>query len=339
MEIRTPRFVIAGQLQRHFILLPSGQALLDVPGGNSLYAAVGVALWAADPPPAILARVGEDYPQVWLDEFKRRGFDVRGVRILPQAVDVRYFAAYTSLTHYGTDNVVSHFARLGLPFPKALLGYSPSQNTLDSRTRLQVTSLRQSDIPNDYLDARAAHLCPIDYLTHMLLPAIFRRAGLNTVTLDPSPGYMNPTFWDDIAALVNGLSAFLPSEEEISSLFKGRSQDLWEMAEALAAYGCELVIIKRGEGGQYLYDSSTRTRWEVPAYPARVVNPIGAGDAFCGGFLAGYLHTYDPLQATLYGNIAASLVVEGFGPFYALDALPGLAQARLEALRQGVRKV
>ncbi len=339
MEFRTPRFIIAGKLQRQFILLPSGQALLDVPGGNCLYAAVGVATWAADPPPAILARVGEDYPQAWLDEFDKRGLDVRGVRILPQAVDVRYFAAYNSLTDYATDNMVAHFARQGIPFPKALLGYSPPQNALDSRTHLQITSIRESDVPNEYLDARAAHLCPLDYLTHMLLPAVFHRAGLSTVTLEPSPGYMNPTFWDDIPALVSGLTAFLPSEEELCSLFKGRSQDLWEMAEALASYGCELVVIKRGEGGQYLYDSTTRTRWEVPAYPARVVNPIGAGDAFCGSFLAGYLNTFDPLQAVLHGNITASLVVEGIGPFYALDALPALVRARLEALQPAARKV
>jgi len=70
-----------------------------------------------------------------------------------------------------------------------------------------------------------------------------------------------------------------------------------------------------------------------------VVDPTGIGDAFCGGFLAGFRHTYDPLQAVLHGNISASMVIEGHGPFYALEALPGLAQARLEALRQSVRKL
>lgn len=111
------------------------------------------------------------------------------------------------------------------------------------------------------------------------------------------------------------------------------------MAEAVAGYGCEIIVIKRGEGGQMLYDAAARTRWEVTAYPSRMVDPTGAGDAFCGGFLSGYRRTYDPLEAMLYGNISASLVVEGNGPFYALDALPGLAQARLEALRQSVRKI
>jgi sugar/nucleoside kinase (ribokinase family) len=339
MEPKSPRFVIAGQLRREYIILPSGKARLDVPGGNVLYAAVGAAIWEAEPPPAIVARVGEDYPQEWLTQFALRGLDTRGVRVLPQAVDVRSFTAYLSRTSRATDDPVAHFARVGLPFPKAMLGYRDNSSAIDSRTRLQPTSLRQGDIPPDYLDASAAHLCPLDYLTHSLLPAVLRQAEFTNVTLDPSPGYMNPTYWTDVPALVTGLTAFLPSEEEMRSLFQGRSDDLWEMAEALAAYGCEIIVIKRGEGGQLLYDSTARTRWEIPAYPVRLVDPSGAGDAFCGGFLAGYRRTYDPLQAALYGNISASLVVEGMGPFYALDSLPGLSQARLEALKQGVRKV
>jgi sugar/nucleoside kinase (ribokinase family) len=111
------------------------------------------------------------------------------------------------------------------------------------------------------------------------------------------------------------------------------------MAEALAAYNCDMVVIKCGERGQLLFDCMSHTHWEVPPYPARLVDPMGAGDAFCGGFLAGYRRTFDPLQAVLHGNVSASLVVEGTDPFYALDALPGLAQARLEALQVSARKV
>jgi sugar/nucleoside kinase (ribokinase family) len=111
------------------------------------------------------------------------------------------------------------------------------------------------------------------------------------------------------------------------------------MMEAIASYGVEFVVVKRGERGQWLYDAVSRNRWEVSAYPARVVDLTGAGDAFCGGFLAGYRHAYDPLEAVLHGNISSSLVVEGSGPFYAMEALPNLAQARLFALRDTVRRM
>ena len=111
------------------------------------------------------------------------------------------------------------------------------------------------------------------------------------------------------------------------------------MAEGLAAYGCEMVVIKRGERGQLLYDAGSKTRWEIPSYPSNVVNPTGAGDAFCGGFMAGYRRSYDPLEAALYGNISASVVVEGHLPEFALAVLPGLPELRLESIRGSVRKV
>ncbi len=338
-EKSSPRFIHAGKITRDFVILPNGKVRLDVPGGNVLYAAAGLAVWEPNPPPGIVARVGEDYPQAWLDEFSRRGFDTRGIHVLPQAVDVRYFCAYTDRITRAEDDPVSHFARLGVPFPRSLLGYNYDSSSIDSRTRLSQISLRQADFIPEYFDTTTAHICSLDYLTHSLLPAVLRQAGFVNVTLEPSSGYMNATFWDEVPALVTGLTAFLPSEDDVRALFLGRSTDLWEMAEALSEYGCEFVVIKRGQRGQLLYDSAAKNCWEIPPYPAEVIDPTGAGDAFCGGFLAGYRRTYDPLEAVLYGNISASLTIEGHGPFYALEALPGLAQARMEALRASIRKV
>jgi sugar/nucleoside kinase (ribokinase family) len=340
MERPTPRFMLLGRLTRDYILLPGGQPLLDVPGGSALYAGIGLSLWEPNPPPGIISRVGEDYPQSWLEEFERCGLDVRGVRILPEALDLRSFTAIIDHFNLSHDDPIAHFARHGLSFPKALLGYQqPPISAIDSRTQMSPFSLRKADIPAAYLEVSAAHLCPLDYLTHSLLPALLRQEQINTITLDPSPGYMNSAYWGDIPALLTGLTAFMPSEEELRALFQNRSNDLWEMAQALSAYGCEVIVIKCGERGQLLYDASTRTRWEIPPYASRFSNPIGTGDAFCGGFLAGYRRTYDPLESVLYGNISASLVVEGDLATYALEALPGLRLARLESLRQSVRKV
>jgi ribokinase len=179
----------------------------------------------------------------------------------------------------------------------------------------------------------------MDFLSHTLLPSALRQGHVSTITIDPSPGYMNPTFWDDLPKIVNGISAFISSEEKIANLFQGRSSDPWEMAEFLGELGCEITVIKRGARGQFLYCHSNHTRWMIPAYPVRMVDPTGCGDAFCGGFLAGYHKTYDPLAAVLHGNISASLVIEGSGPYFALDTLPGLASARLGSLQGMVRKV
>lgn len=334
-----PRHLFAGLLTRDFVILSGGKVLMDVPGGNLLYAASGLAVWEQSTPPGLIARVGEDYPQEWLEEFRRQGMDTRGIRILSEAIDLRNFYIYTDLMTRKTEDPVEAFARLNMPFPKALLGFRKSQVFAIDRTRLPSISLRQADIPADYEGAIAAHLCPVDFLTHSLLPAVMRQAGLTTVTLDPCASYMTPIYWNDVPSLVTGLTAFIPSEEELRALFQGRSTDLWEMAETVASWGCDFVVIKRGQGGQFLFDASTKAHWDIPAYPARLSDVTGAGDSFCGGFLAGYTKSYDPLQAVLHGNISTSLAIEGQGPFYSLQALQGLAQARLEALKENVRRI
>ncbi|MCX8025156.1 MAG: carbohydrate kinase family protein [Thermanaerothrix sp.] len=327
------RYVVAGRLQRDFILPVEGKPALDIPGGSALYAAVGVLIWDKDI--GLVSRVGEDYPQEWLEAFAERGLDVQGVRILPQGLDVRR-VVYSSDEGEEAFNPISWFAQRGIPIPKSLLGYTPFSQGHNHHEEPTPLTLRLNDIPQNYLEATAAHLAPLDYLSHLLLPSALRKGNITTITLDPGSEYMRPALWERIPPLIRDLTAFLVAEEDLRRLFQGRSTDLWEMAEGIAAYGCDFVVIKRGEAGQYLYDRVGQKRWIIPAYPARVVDPTGAGDAFCGGFLAGYRQTYDPLAAVLYGNISASLVIEGSGPFYALGALPGLAQARLEALRDAI---
>ncbi len=331
------RYLVAGKLQRDFILPVSGPPALDVPGGGLLYAAAGLRLW--EDQIGLIARVGENYPQEWLQQLTELGFDRRGIHVLPYETDARYFAAYPDQETRSLKNPVAHFSRLGLPFPKSLLGYNEPGSQLDSRTRPSEITIRISDFPADYLDATAAHIAPLDYLSHSLLPQALRQGHVTTITLDPSPGYMSPIYWDDIPSILRGIDVFLCSEEKLCSLFQGRSSDLWEMAEAISRWGCELVVIKRGARGQDLYDGVRKTRWRIPAYPARVVDPTGAGDAFCGGFLANFRQTYDPLEAALHGNVTASLAIEGCSPFYLLDSLPNLIRLRLESLREKVVKI
>ncbi len=331
-----PTYVIAGQLRRDYLLPPEGRPMLDVPGGNLLYAAAGARLWSDKI--GLLSRAGEDYPQEWLKQFERLGFDTKGVRILTGGLDLRSFRVYMDASSPQTSNPVAHFARLGLPFPKSLLGFQPRSEGQDSRSRSNPDSPRITDIPKHYFDAKAVHICPTDYVSHTQLLPAFRQAGVQTTSLDPSPGYMQPAFMEDVRSLVHGLTVFMPSEEEIRALFWGRTRELWEMVEAIGSWGVEFVIVKRGGLGQMIYDSGNRRRYEVPAYPGKVVDPTGGGDAFGGGFIVGYAESYDPVRAALHGNVSASLTIEGSGAFFALDALPGLAQARLDTLKEIVRE-
>jgi len=333
----TPACVIAGRLTREYILPPLGQPVLDAPGGSLLYAAGGLSVW--DVHAGLVGRVGEDYPQRWLHDFETRGFDVNGIRIQPESIDLRSFVAYTSPDVPSYTSPVTHFARRQLTFPKSLLGYQPPAEPREDRRQPDRLSPVPLDVPRDYRDAAHVHLCPLDLTSHGRLVNLFSAASAKTVSLDPAPGYMTRTSWRDLRVVLRGVTAFHPSEEELRSLFWGQSDDLWEMAVAVSECGPGVVVIKRGGHGQYLYESAGKRRWEVPAYPARMADPSGAGEAFCGGFLAGIQKTSDPLQAVLYGGVSASLKVEGSGPFYALEVMQGLAEARLYSLKQLVREI
>jgi sugar/nucleoside kinase (ribokinase family) len=332
-----PTYILAGQLHRDYLLSEKGPSRLDIPGGNLLYAAAGLGVWESGI--GLLARVGEDYPHDWLRSFEKRGWDTRGIHITAEGLDLRYFQVILENQSVERNNPVACFARLGLPFPKSLLGYQPASVNDDDRRSSNPASPRPDDIPSDYLNAHLVHLCPVDYITGTRLTSAFRQASVTTITLDPSAAYMTGKTLYDVHILLGGLTAFLPSEEEIRALFWGSTDDLWTMAEALGDFGCEFIVVKRGARGQMLYDSVSKKKWEIPAYPARVVDVTGAGDSFCGGFLSGYQKSYDPLRAVLYGSVSASLTIEGSGALHALETLPGLAQARLDSLDGSVRQI
>ena len=75
----------------------------------------------------LVARVGEDYPREWLDELSWRGFDIRGIRILPEAIDLRSFYVYTDMYTRLTEDPAAHFTRLKQPFPQGIAKLHASQ--------------------------------------------------------------------------------------------------------------------------------------------------------------------------------------------------------------------
>lgn len=328
-----PQFLVFGHLTREYLMPALGQPRLDVAGGDLLYAAAGLRVWESDI--GLVGRVGDDYPRAWLNDCKRRGFDTKGVKILPQQLDVREFISYTESFEANDVNPITQFARRGMTFPKTLLGYQP----YEERVREETGRLIVTDIPEEYTSARAALICPMDLTTQNQLIAGLKRGQTHTFILDPLRTTMTSKSKRELPALLNGVTALLLSQEEMRNLFWGETHDLWEMADAVSQYGCEYVVIKCGAQGQLLYIASNKRKVEIPAYPARIADPTGAGYAFDGGFLAGYCKNYDPLEGVFYGSVSASLKLEGSGAFYPLDVMPGLAEARLHAVRGLARDV
>ncbi len=336
MSPATPsKFIFLGRLTCDTIINAQGQILVDQPGGNLLYAASGAALY--DVYPQLVARVGIEYPQNWPARFKQLGFGVAGLQLASTAIDQRFFVYYPEIERPVYDNPIRHFGDLGQGLPKSLLGYQRPAPTLDSLKERNALSLRPEDLPTDLAETRAAHLCGLDFLAHSTLTPVLRSAGIEQISLDAATGYMHPQFWNEVPKLVNGLSAFLASERQVRTLFSGRAEALPAIAELIANFNCGAVVIQRGRKGQHLFVREGARHYQIPSYPARAQDITGAGHAFGGGFAVGLQETGDPLEAALYGGVAASVTVEGSGAFYALEGSRGLAESRREALRNAVR--
>jgi len=131
--------------------------------------------------------------------------------------------------------------------------------------------------------------------------------------------------------MLASLDALLPSMAEVRVFFQA-SVDPVDAARALGRLGPAAVVVKVGVQGSLVYIPKTDTVAHIPAYRCHAVDPTGAGDAFCGGFLVGLVETGDPVEAARYGTVSASFVVEGFGSLYALRVTRREAEVRRTSL-------
>lgn len=328
-----PDAILAGRLQREYILPAADPARLDGLGGNLAYASAAFASWGGKA--GLVSRVDSSFPLERLTRLEALGFWLDGVHSIAEPLDSRFFVAYGEGNKPSYENPITHFAERQLPFPKELLGYQPRQKYC-SKTDYQGDSFRVTDMPRPFLEAKFAHICPIDFISHKILPSVLKAGMIQHLTMRACTCYMDPIFWEDIRGLISDLTAFMVTDVQALKLFQARSVDLWEIAEHLAGYGPEVVLVSTKDGTTYLYDRMSQKRWILPAYRTRISDPTGMLDAFDGGFLAGFQQSREPLEAALYGNISAGMAGEGCGPFFLLECLPGLKEMRLQVLRQQI---
>ena len=326
--------IIAGRVLNETIINKNKQVLINKPGGGVLYAAAGYGIWEKGA--GLIANISENNSIEWTREFENYHFDTSGIKKIPCDFEQRRFYSITNSNTVFTDNPQKHFFEIKHPLPKSLLGYEPPQTIIDNRNTPVPYSIQPDDIPKDYLQTNNLLLCPIDYYSHSLIPPFYRSQTNGNVILCASNGYMHPSFWFDIPSLIRGSSAFLATEKQMRNLFKGKSEDIWEMAQFIAQGGVEIVIIVSVTGVHYLYDAVARKKYKIPSYPSKVIDTVGTFETFCGGFGAGLSHLFDPLRAGLMGSVSASFKVEGSTPLHTLQSLPDLVNARLESLMNTV---
>ncbi|MFG2790150.1 sugar kinase [Streptomyces sp. NPDC048419] len=103
----------------------------------------------------------------------------------------------------------------------------------------------------------------------------------------------------------------LADRADIAFVGLDEAQDLWgaelEPADVRRLLkGPRILVVKDGGLAAHAFTESDEDVCTVPALPAEVVEPVGAGDAFAAGFLTGLLRGEDLRRALRLGHITAS---------------------------------
>ena len=88
--------------------------------------------------------------------------------------------------------------------------------------------------------------------------------------------------------------------------------DLDSGIDIILSLGPKALVVKRGRDGASVHLSDGHV-FTVPGFPVEVVNILGAGDAFAGGFIYGYLKGWDWFKTCRMGNACGAIVVTKHG--------------------------
>lgn len=197
--------------------------------------------------------------------------------------------------------------------------------------------LGPADLDDEYIaSARYLHLTGI---TPALSPSaaeavaaaaqIARRRGVR-VSFDPN---LRLRLWtrDQARAAMRALlplcDIVLPGLDE-AELLVGQS-DPDRAADALLALGPGIVAIKLGAAGALVATPNERHR-VAGIQLARIVDPVGAGDGFAAGFLAGQLRGLDLVESARLGNTVGAFATTVVGDVEGLPTWREIEDLRLD---------
>lgn len=272
-------------------------------GGACTYIALSAAMFV--PKVNVVAVVGDDFPESYLDLLKSRGVDLTGLQI--RAGEKSFFWAGK---------------------------YHNNMNSRDTLvTELNVLADFVPEIPASYQDCdflMLGNLTPQVQL--QAIQGLRQRPKL--VVMDTMNFWINHTP-EDLKKVMAEVDVLCINDEEARDLTGTYSIRL--AAKQIMAMGPKTLIIKKGEHGALLFQGTDM--FYCPALPLEeVFDPTGAGDTFVGGFI-GYLAktqdiSFDNLRkAVVYGSAMASFCVEKFGTERLLELQPQDLEARVEEFK------
>jgi sugar/nucleoside kinase (ribokinase family) len=283
------------------IVFPDGRTKMGVLGGGGPQAAFGMRLWSDSV--ALVAAVGSDLPQ--------------NVRADLEALEINLDGLYD----------------LGLQTPRAWQVMEEDGRRTEI-WRISAEAIKASldcpwtRIPDRLQKAQAYHMClePLKPAFTFLSDVHTDGRMVSAETSELAPRIVKP---GELEAFLENLDVFSPNISEAESLL-GRAAPQELIGQLLDA-GAVCVALRMGAEGSLVAESRTRQMVHIPAVPTKVVDPIGAGNAFCGGFLVGWRETGDLQTAGLFGAISASFLVEQIG-------LPSFSQRVWKEARNRLEK-
>ncbi len=203
--------------------------------------------------------------------------------------------------------------------------------------------LAPSDLDADYLrSARFLHLTGITpALSDSCRETVFaaadnaRAAGVRVV-LDPnyrSKLWSAPEAREVMRDLAARCDILLPGMDE-AQLLAGES-DPESAARELLSLGPSLVVIKLGASGALAVDREGVLTRSPAVRVERIVDPVGAGDAFAAGLLTGLLRNFTLEDALALANRCGALAMLNPGD---MEALPSWAEVAAEPSASDIRR-
>jgi len=137
--------------------------------------------------------------------------------------------------------------------------------------------------------------------------------GGGRITCDPNarPELMrDAAVKDALKDVMDRSFCLMPSTSDLGFLFPDLSEDA--AIEHLLQFKADVIVIKRGENGATVVSGSNR--YEFPGHTVDEIDPTGAGDCFCGTFIALLMQGLSLQDAGRQANAAGAIAVTRKGP-------------------------
>ena len=230
--------------------------------------------------------VGSDFPKEEMDELRKRGVQLTGVEMVPDAKSFFWSGKY-HLDMNARDTLV---------------------------TDLNVLADFDPKVPEEYQGAEFLMLGNL--MPKLQLSVIDQlRTRPKLIVLDTMNFWMESAY-DDLKKVLTKVDVLMINDSEARQLSGEFS--LVKSAKKILCMGPKFLIIKKGEHGALLFHEDHV--FFAPALPLEdVFDPTGAGDSFAGGFIGHIAHTknisFENMKTgIIVGSALASYCCEKFGP-------------------------